>query len=188
MYEPFRRLCKSKFKNAKIVADKYHYTRQITWAIENVRKREQRRMEKEERLFFKHGKRLLHKRTGELTNEEKKYLYGMFSHSYDLELAYQLKLAFNDFVKAKTYEEAKKELEIWIELAKESNLKEAITAFTNWKEEICNSKLVKYTNGYIEGCNNKIKVLKRNAYGYKNFERFRNRILHIFNKKNLSVA
>ena len=76
-------------------------------------------------------------------------------------------------------------------MAKESKLKEfkpAITAFTNWKEEICNSKLVKYTNGYTEGCNNKIKVLKRNAYGYKNFERFRNRILHIFNKKNLSVA
>ena len=31
-----------------------------------------------------------------------------------------------------------------------------------------------------EGCNNKIKVLKRNAYGYQNFNRFRNRILHIF--------
>ena len=116
----------------------------------NVRKREQKRMQKEERLFFKHGKRLLHKKIEKLKDEE-----------------------------------AKKELEIWIEMAKESNLKElkeAITAFTNWKEEICNSKLVKYTNGYTEGCNNKIKVLKRNAYGYKNFERFRNRILHIFNK------
>ena len=117
----------------------------------NVRKREQKRMQKEERLFFKHGKRLLHKKIEKLKDEE-----------------------------------AKKELEIWIEMAKESNLKElkeAITAFTNWKEEICNSKLVKYTNGYTEGCNNKIKVLKRNAYGYKNFERFRNRILHIFNQK-----
>ena len=122
----------------------------------NVRKREQKRMQKEERLFFKHGKRLLHKKIEKLKDEE-----------------------------------AKKELEIWIEMAKESilkELKEAITAFTNWKEEICNSKLVKYTNGYTEGCNNKIKVLKRNAYEYKNFERFRNRILHIFDKKNLSVA
>lgn len=122
----------------------------------NVRKREQKRMQKEERLFFKHGKRLLHKKIEKLKDEE-----------------------------------AKKELEIWIEMAKESDLKElkeAITAFTNWKEEICNSKLVKYTNGYTEGCNNKIKVLKRNAYRYKNFERFRNRILHIFDKKNLSVA
>ena len=37
-----------------------------------------------------------------------------------------------------------------------------------------------YTDGFTEGCNNKIKVLKRNAYSYKNFRRFRNRILHIF--------
>lgn len=36
------------------------------------------------------------------------------------------------------------------------------------------------TNGFTEGCNNKIKVLKRNAYGYRNFKRFRNRILHMF--------
>lgn len=190
MYEPFRLLTHSKLKNAMIVADRYHYTRQVTWAIENVRKREQRRMQKEERLFFKHSKKLLLKRKEQLTNEEKDSLYSMLSHSYDLEMAYQLKLAFNDFVKTTTYEEAKKELEIWIEMAKESKLKEfnpAITAFTNWKEEICNSKLVPYTNGYTEGCNNKIKVLKRNAYGYKNFERFRNRILHIFNK-NHSVA
>lgn len=191
MYEPFRLLSKSRFPNAKIVADKYHYSRQITWAIENVRKKEQKRMQKEERLFFKHSKKILLKRKEQLTDEEKNILYAMLSHSYDLEKAYQLKQAFDDFVNATTYEEAKKELEIWIEMAKESHLKEfnaAITAFTNWKEEICNSKLVQYTNGYTEGCNNKIKVLKRNTYGYRNFERFRNRILHIFREKNLSVA
>ena len=32
--------------------------------------------------------------------------------------------------------------------------------------------------------NNKIKVLKRNAYGYREFDRFRNRILHIFSHQN----
>lgn len=38
---------------------------------------------------------------------------------------------------------------------------------------ILNSFSSPYTNGFTEGCNNKIKVLKRNAYGYKNFRRFR---------------
>ena len=37
-----------------------------------------------------------------------------------------------------------------------------------------------YTNGFTEGCNNKIKVLKRNAFGYQNFTRFRKRILFMF--------
>ena len=35
------------------------------------------------------------------------------------------------------------------------------------------------SNGHIEGINNKIKVLKRNIYGYTNFTHFRNRILLI---------
>ena len=34
----------------------------------------------------------------------------------------------------------------------------------------------KYTNGYTEGTNNAIKVIKRNAFGYRNFNNFRNRI------------
>ena len=34
-----------------------------------------------------------------------------------------------------------------------------------------------YSNGFTEGTNNKIKVIKRKAYGFRNFENFRNRIL-----------
>ncbi len=38
-----------------------------------------------------------------------------------------------------------------------------------------------------KGCNNKIKVLKRNAYDYRDFKRFRNRILHIFSHQKLNL-
>ena len=51
---------------------------------------------------------------------------------------------------------------------------------------ILNSFSSTITNGFTEGCNNKIKVLKRNAYGYRNFNRFRNRILHIFSLKSVN--
>ena len=44
-----------------------------------------------------------------------------------------------------------------------------------------------YNDGFTEGYNNKVKVLKRNAYGYRNFRRFRNRILHIFSHQKLSA-
>lgn len=53
----------------------------------------------------------------------------------------------------------------------------------NWGKSILNTFDYPYTNGFTEGCNNKIKVLKRNTYGYRNFERFRKRILHMFNYK-----
>ena len=55
----------------------------------------------------------------------------------------------------------------------------------NWFAGITNSFDSNITNGFTEGCNNKIKVLKRNAYGYRNFNRFRNRILHMFYYKSL---
>ena len=180
MWQPYKDFAKSKFPNAKIIADKYHYVRQVYWAVENVRKREQKRLIKEERLFFKRSKYLLYKNNK--TIEEEQLLYNIFSHSYDLEVAYELKRQFESFQKTTTKEEAQKELKIWILMAEESGLKEfkeAIKAFRNWSEEITNSKETKITNAYTEGINNKIKVLKRNAYGFRNFERFRNRILHM---------
>jgi len=78
--------------------------------------------------------------------------------------------------------EAKKQLAKWYMLVYGYKLPEfdnCFRAFNNWQKEILNSFDVPYTNGYTEGVNNKIKVIKRNAFGMKNFERFRNRILHV---------
>ena len=58
----------------------------------------------------------------------------------------------------------------------------------NWLPGILDSFSSAITNGFTEGCNNKIKVLKRNAYGYRNFKRFRNRILHIFSHQTQKQA
>ena len=61
---------------------------------------------------------------------------------------------------------------------------EAAWTINNWLEYIVNSFIdERYTNGFTEGTNNKIKVIKRNAFGYKNFSFFRKRILYIFNNK-----
>ena len=57
---------------------------------------------------------------------------------------------------------------------------------------IKNSLLYPYNNGRIEGINNKIKVLNRVAYGYRNFNNFKNRILlhfklrAVINQKDIS--
>ena len=59
--------------------------------------------------------------------------------------------------------------------------------FINWKDEILHSFIrfgdKRLHNGYIEGINNKIKVIKRVSYGYTNFFHFRNRIMHIVNNE-----
>ena len=56
-------------------------------------------------------------------------------------------------------------------------LEQCADTYYNWLPGILASFDCPYTNGFTEGFNNKIKVLKRNAYGYKCFDRFRKRIL-----------
>ncbi|HBI2046973.1 TPA: transposase [Enterococcus faecalis] len=48
--------------------------------------------------------------------------------------------------------------------------------FNKYKEGIKNSFRFPYSNGITEGLNNKLKVIKRIAYGYRNFYHFRSRI------------
>ena len=52
-----------------------------------------------------------------------------------------------------------------------------VTAYRNWFQEILNSMDVPWSNGFIEGCNNKTKALKCVCFGMRNFRNFRNRIL-----------
>lgn len=47
----------------------------------------------------------------------------------------------------------------------------------DYKDYILNALKYGYTNGVIEGINNKIKAIKRIAFGYRSFFNFRNRIL-----------
>ena len=107
----------------------------------------------------------------------------MLSTSADLSTAYHLKELLYEILMTKTQQEAKMLLLEWIEEAEESGIpefKSATTAYRNWLPQIVNSCCQPITNGFTEGCNNKIKVLKRNAYGYQNFNRFRKRILFMF--------
>lgn len=180
MYKPYAELAKIYFKNAKIVIDKYHYFRQVTWAMERVRKRIQKEQRAQERKLLKGSRRLLAKSSVELNKEDRLALERLLLLNEDLYLAWLLKEEFLLIRNCKNSEEGRVFLTKWLELAKSTNLQEfndCIKAFTNWFEYILNSLDTPYTNGFVEGKNNKIKVLKRNAYGVRNFARFRKRIL-----------
>lgn len=59
MWLPYTELARTFFPNAKIIVDKYHFIRQVTWAIENVRRRLQKSMPVSLRRYYKRS----HKRT-----------------------------------------------------------------------------------------------------------------------------
>jgi transposase len=181
MWEPYKTLAKHFFPNATIVIDKYHYVRQVYWALDRVRKRAQKQFKDEKRLYFKRSRKLFYLPYDKLDNDRREQLRHMLDQHDDLLTAWQLKELFHKFNRCTDYKQSEQLLREWILTAQEAALpefKDCITAFLNWFRYILNSKLTPLTNAFTEGKNNKIKVLKRNAYGYRNFTRFRNRILH----------
>lgn len=178
----YRRLMKELFPWATIIVDKYHYVRQITYALERVRVEEQKRLSDRWRKYFKRSKYILLKDTRKLTMDDRIQLENILRISEPLRKAYELKQQFELVKASKDREEAARRLSKWIFRAQQSGLPDFIkVSFTyqNWSKEILNSFEFPYTNGYIEGCNNRIKVLKRVSFGMPRFARFRRRILHI---------
>ena len=95
--------------------------------------------------------------------------------------AYWLKESFSEVFRAKTYEEAIELLKEWIKRAASSSIERFVSCsktIVYWSKSIATSIQYGYTNGRIEGMNNKIKVLKRVSFGFRNFRRFRNRIFY----------
>lgn len=171
------------FPSAEIVVDKYHYVRQVYFALDAVRKRIQKEFPDNKRLHFKRNKYVLWKKYSELNEEDQIVLRRMIDQSEDIYAAWSLKEWFIEIKGLKREKHARKELHNWLLSAEESNLPEfkaCITAFRNWFGYIINGYRHKVTNGFTEGMNNNIKVLKRIGYGYRNFENFRKRILLCF--------
>lgn len=178
----FRSVAKKLFPEAKIIADKFHVIRVVINSLENVRKRIQKEFHDAKRKWFKRSRHLLLKPEYKLTDDDKIELNRMLNSSPELEKAWLLKEKFYEIFRKETRTEAKRELRDWLLLANQLSVPEfqhCITTFTNWRTEIANIIGENVSNGFIEGSNNKIKVLKRISFGVQNFRRFRNRILNL---------
>ena len=186
MWKPYSSVAAKLFKNAEQVVDKYHWIRQVCWAFDGVRKDVQKKLGKDYRIYFKHSRKLLFKRFSELDDEQKQRVNVMLALSPTLYTAHFYKEDFLKILDCKDRDSAKSALTEWINCAFDCGIerfKKCAQTMINWMTGILNSFSTSVTNGFTEGCNNKIKVLKRIAFGYQNFHRFRNRILHIFSNQ-----
>lgn len=176
----FKAVAKACFPKATLIADKYHVVRQAIWAMERVRKNEQKKLSEQFRKYFKRSKWLLNKKPEKLSNEEMQQLSLMFEIAPRLADAYRLKNEFLDIMRSESSTIGKPRLLEWLQAVTIMDIQEfqdCTNACRNWFHEILNAMDVPWTNGFTEGCNNKTKVLKRVCFGVSNFSRFRNRIL-----------
>lgn len=176
----FREVAKACFPKAVIVADRFHVIRQVYWAMERVRKNEQNKLSSRFRKYFKRSRRLLMRPMEKLSGEEADKLALMFEIAPRLADAYRLKNEFLEVIHSDSSKTGKPKLVDWltsVEVMDSPEFDDCTKAYRNWFQEILNSMDVPWSNGFIEGCNNKTKVLKRVCFGMRNFSNFRKRIL-----------
>lgn len=185
MSSVFRSMARSCFPKAKIVADKFHVNRLVTWAFEDMRKNVQKEFYHKRRRYFKRSRWLMLKEPQKLTQEQTEQLSHMLELSKPLAQAYYLLHEFRKFIHSPDVDTAKKRLSNWYMHVGTTDPKiferfyKCVETFSKWEKEIPAAFESGFTNGYTEGCNNRIKVIKRNAYGIRNFKRLRKRILHV---------
>lgn len=181
----FKLVVQTMFPHAHIVADRYHVCRLVDWALERVRKREQKQLVAHSRML-KYNRRILMKNPEKLTESEQVKLLEILHISEDLRQAYGLRLAFRKIFKIYSIPNIERYIQLWLKAVENSQLPEFSNfkvSFISWFPQIVNAFVLPYSNGFTEGCNNNIKVLKRISYGLRHFERFRVRIL-LLGKKN----
>ncbi len=170
--------------NALIVYDKFHIIQKLNWAVDMARKQELRKARKENNdelidLINCKQRFLLLKKKCNLTENQAHYLQKLCEINEPIYKAMLLKESFLKVYDYESPEEAQDYLEGWLKDAAESTVdtfKLISASFKDKLQYIINWFKKKISSAISEGINNKIKRLKRMAYGYKDVEYFKLKI------------
>lgn len=183
----FRSIVAQYFPNATIAADKFHAMRLASDAMDTVRKNVQEKMKNQnEKLSFKKSRKLLLSRFQHLDEKAKTRLEKLLAVDAQLRTAYELKEEYHSLFDAANHNDFLEKVRVFSCHAEQSGIRSfrsVVRTTQEWKMEIWHGIATGYNNGFTEGCNNTIKVLKRIAYGFRNFENFRYRILYLLNNQ-----
>ena len=206
LYDTYRRLAKDIFYDPIICADPFHVIKNISVAFNNIRiqimkKYSQYKGENSHRywLLKKFWKLILkdpskltydkfHIRKFDMWLSQIEIVFEILKTDPILSKAYDLINEYKMFNKTYTYEECADKLDYFIKLFLSFPSEYYIKIghmLKNWRPEIINSFICidgkRITNGFIERKNKDIKTIIRLGNGYRNFPRFRNRVLFSLN-------
>lgn len=178
MHEPFRQAVALCLPQARVVVDKFHVLMHVHRALDQVRTGIEPRRGKRGELF--RARNLLLKAAERLTPESRARLMVLLARYPQLRRAWQLKESFRVWYRSRGREAAEAMLVQWENSVRQQGpapFQALLPMLRIWRGEILNYFDYPYTNGFLEGKNNRIKVIKRTAYGYRNPANFRQRIL-----------
>lgn len=185
MWDAYQQAAEQKLPNARRVVDRFHVMKNLNDALTKARRAIQKDADDKTKELLKGCRWLLVKNCENLTEEQEKQLAAMLEASPELKQCYELKEAFrNLFNQNLTPKAAEKRLLRWIAKKVEATASKALKSFINtlrnWWQQILNYFDGRFSNGFAEGVNLKIKMLNRRGYGYRNFNSFRLHVLVAF--------
>ncbi|MCK5109315.1 MAG: ISL3 family transposase [Methanosarcinales archaeon] len=190
MYEGYINAATEVFgKDVIVIVDRFHVAKLYRKDLDSLRKKEMNRLKKE--LSEKEYKKLknvmwiLRKNMKKLTDEELEVLKRLFRHSPILEVAYKLCNDLTDIFEDDISKSvATRKIGDWKKNVEESGLKcfnKFLSTLDKYMDKITNYFINRQTSGFVEGLNNKIKVIKRRCYGILN-------VKHLFQRIHLDLT
>jgi transposase len=192
-YDAYRQAIRAELPGARIVCDRFHLVRGANAALDAVRRERQRQAGRRRpkgvrrsgqlatwRPELYRARRRLLKGRERLSERERRQLCELFATDPVIGAAWGLKESFRAIYRAPDRQQAEVRLDRFLAAVG----REMLPAFTSfavgigqWREELLAYFEEPTTNGYAEGVINKVKVIKRRAYGLPSFASFRHRVL-----------
>lgn len=182
MWKAFEKSAKKNIPQAAILYDKFHVMKHLSDALDDVRKKEYSRLSGNSRKYIKGQKYILLSNRENLSSDGKDSLKKLLKANKRLNTAYLLRESFGQLWHYQTEGWARRFFDNWKDSLKWQRL-ESYEKFTklverHWDGIAAYSKPEnKVPLGFVEGLNNKIRVIQRRAYGLKDEEYLKLKVL-----------
>ena len=180
MWDPYIASVKEHCQKADIVFDKFHVSKKVNEALDSIRKTEFRKADPIERKDMKHKRFLILSRNKNLEEDQRETVQNLKNINAKLYEAYLLKEQVLDIFDEVDPLDAMRRLIHWIANVREAKMTvfdAVIKTIMNYLYGIMNYFKHRVTNAGAEAVNNKINVIKRMAYGFRDIEYFKLKIL-----------
>jgi transposase len=184
MWEGYVNAVREVLPDATIVIDRFHVARQYRDGVDQLRKQEVRRLRTtlpdKIQDDLKHILWPSRKRPADLDDEERVQLERFFAHSPALQQAIRLREELTTiFDTARSKADGLRRIHFWRQRVAKSGLRcfdGFLSLLDTWLDLIANYFIDHQTSAFVEGLNNKLKVLKRRCYGLRNVGRLFQRL------------
>jgi transposase len=186
MSHSYRKALEEHLPSVAIVYDRYHISALINRGIDDLRRQEHHHAEGERKQVMQGSRFLLLRNYDALDPDSQNRLQSLLEVNQPLLAMYTMKEQLRTFWTLPDRKEAASFLYTWCYDALDSGVKQLMKiglTLNRHRKGLLNYFSHRITNAVAEGLNNKIKTLKRQAYGFRDMEYFKVRLYHLHTQR-----